>query len=774
MSTFWQKSTRQRVAIATLCSLAFVTASYAQEDLDGDLLLQQKAPGVSALRTGVPLGVPTLRSNQIQERSTENTPGKSEPTAAPPDPQTEYQHFIKVSAGMDLPIFGASLFNQVPSTFAPVERIPVMPDYTVGPGDELDLRIWGQVNANEHLVVDRTGDVYLPQVGRISVAGLRFIDLQPTMKSSIERVFRNFEMTVNMGQLRSIQVFVMGRARRPGTYTVSSLSTLVNALFASGGPSSQGSMRAIQVKRGGRVVTTFDMYDLLLRGDKTHDIALQPGDIIYIPKAGPRVALGGSVETAAIFEIAPNTSLREVLGYAGGLSAVAAGQHAILERVDSRATLTSENIALNDTGLDTSLQDGDIVKLLQVVPQFNKTVTLKGNVADAVRLPWHEGMKVSEVIPDKRALLTRDFWVEHNRLRDGSAQHIDRISNVASDQSLGAVQSEDKAVTTREFASHNDVKPAAPDINWSYAAIERLDSQTLTTKLIPFDLGKVVLEHDAAADPILEAGDVINVFSKADFVTPLGEQTRFVRLEGEVKMAGVYSVQPGETLRQLVARAGGLTDKAYLYAAQFTRESTRREQQKRFSEYVNELEKNLDQSGVALTNRSTTPDREIQMRAAMDRQRAMLERLRNTPASGRIVLSLKAESTALDSLPDLPLENNDRFMVPSTPATVNVVGTVFNQGSFVYQPDARAGDYLKRAGGPTRFADKKEIFLIKANGSVSSQARHGHFDSLEIYPGDTLFVPALVPKGSMMRNFIDISQGIAGFGMSAAAVNVLR
>lgn len=714
---------------------------------------------------------PELR-DRIAEVREAHQPEEKDAHRTVVDPPTEYQNFVKNSAGLDLPIFGASLFNEVPTTFAPLDRVPVTPDYTVGPGDELELRLWGQINANERLVVDRGGDVYLPQVGRINVSGLRFIDLQPTMKTSIGRVFRNFEMTVNMGQLRSIQVFVMGRTRRPGTYTVSSLSTLVNALFVSGGPSPQGSMRNIQVKRSGRVITTFDLYDLLLRGDKTHDVPLQSGDVIYIPKAGPRVAVGGSVETAAIYEMAPNTSLRDVLGYAGGLSPVAAGQHAVLERVDARATLTAKNIDLTDTGLDTTLQDGDILKMLQVVPRFNKTVSLKGNVADAVRLPWHEGMKISDVIPDKQALLTREYWAAHNQLVAGSANPEDKASNTAS---AGLVTPNgEKAVTEREFKTRNNVQPPAPDINWSYAVIERLDAQTLTTHLIPFNLGKVVLDHDPMADQRLQPGDVITVFSNADFLTPSAEQTRFVRLEGEVKMAGVYSVRPGETLRQLVARAGGFTDNAYIYGAQFMRESSKREQQKRVDDYVDQLEREMDQSASNLASRTINATQEGNARMSMEAQRGALERLRGLPVSGRIVLDLPAESADMSAIPDMPLENGDRFVVPSVPATIDVMGTVYNQATMLYNGDLRVSDYLKRAGGATKLADQGHMFILRADGSLYAKAAHGHFLDDRMHPGDALVVPTNVSKVSRARTFLDWSQVISGFGVGAAAVNVLK
>lgn len=690
------------------------------------------------------------------------------------DPQTEFQNFVKGSSGMTLPIYGASLFDQVPSTFAPVDRIPVAPDYTVGPGDELEVRVWGQVNSNQRLVVDRTGDVFLPQVGRISVAGLRFIDLEPAMKTSIGRVFRNFEMSVNMGQLRSIQIFVMGRARRPGTYTVSSLSTMVNALFVSGGPSSQGSMRNIQLKRGGRVVTTFDLYDLLLRGDKSKDVALQPGDVIYIPPSGPRVAVGGSVETGAIYEIASNTSLRQVLGYAGGLSSVAAGQHAVLERIDQRATLASENIELNEQGLDTSLQDGDVVKLLQVVPRFNKIVALKGNVVDPVRLPWHAGMKISDVIPDKQALLTRNYWTEHNSLSSGSAAHYDEPRGAAQDRSLAAIVSGHTAAATRQFGGKNDLQPPAPDINWSYAAIERLDTQSLTTHLLPFNLGKAVLEHDEAADLTLQPGDVITIFSNSDFVTPTAEQTRYIRLEGEIKMAGVYSVNPGETLREVIQRAGGFTEKAYMYGAEFTRQSTRREQQKRMSDYLDQLEHDMDQRSTTLAAHTSSVTQETSARTALETQRAMLEHLRATPATGRIVLDTAPDSNGLAAIPQLPLENGDRFVVPSAPATVGVLGTVYNQATFLYKQDATVRDYLQQAGGATRLADLNHMFVLRADGSVYSRAIDHHFEKERLNPGDTVVVPTNATKVSHMRTVLDWSQVISGFGVGAAAVNVLK
>jgi len=210
-------------------------------------------------------------------------------------PETEFEQMVADSVGRALPLFGQSFFMQPPSTFSPVDRFQVPSDYTIGPGDELQIRVWGQVEADLRVIVDRTGQIYIPQVGGISVAGLHYVDLEEHLKRDISRIFKNFSLTATIGRLRAIQVVVVGNARYPGTYTISSLSTLVNAIFSSGGPGPQGSLRHIQVRRNGATITDFDFYDLLIQGDKSKDIRLLAGDVLYIPHVGPLVAIAGTI-----------------------------------------------------------------------------------------------------------------------------------------------------------------------------------------------------------------------------------------------------------------------------------------------------------------------------------------------------------------------------------------------------------------------------------------------------------------------------------------------
>ena len=690
----------------------------------------------------------------------------------PPEPLTEFQKFVASTTYVVLPIYGANLFRRAPSTFAPVDLAPVPADYVVGPGDELRIRVWGQVSLQSNLRVDRSGEIYLPQVGPVHVAGLAFSQLESHLRQAVGRVYHNFDLTVDVGQIRAIQVYVSGEARRPGVYTVSSLSSLADALFASGGPAVEGSMRAIELRRAGAVVTRFDLYDLLIRGDKTKDAKLLAGDVIYIPPVGPEAAVFGSVRTPAIYELSPGETLAGVLADAGGASAVADEARVSIERIDEHHDRRAMEVAYNSTGLTTPLVDGDLIRVYSIVPRYQKTVTLRGNTANSGRFAWHEGMRISDLIPDKDSLLTRDYWWHRAQLglpapefeptrgfanlRQPTDNHPIAIPRTAQNQGAGgsyqsgqnqglpgspqdqsAFQSQygpinqygvtdqygptnqygavdqygvtnpygatDQYGPTNQYgvygspggqpiptqnsllsaqqragssplaiqenanpsqmttpAQRTDVQLVAPEIDWDYAVIERVDAETLKTQLIPFDLGKLVLQHDASQDLELQAGDVVTIFSQADIHVPLAEQTKLVRLEGEFAHAGVYSVQPGETLRHLVERAGGLTPNAYLYGSEFTRVSTRAVQQARIDEYVQSLSLSIQRSIISLAGSSASQGVTASS-AAQSGEQSLLSSLRQIRATGRIVLSMQPSSSGIDSLPNLGLEDGRAY-----------------------------------------------------------------------------------------------------------------
>lgn len=670
------------------------------------------------------------------------------PTAAPPN---EFQRFVEQASGQSLPLFGHNLFGPLPSTFAPVDRVPVPADYVIGPGDEIVVRAWGQLDVNYRASVDRNGQIHLPKVGSLNVAGLTYRQLPGFLRTAIGRLFRNFELNVTLGELRSIQIFVVGHARRPGSYTVSSLSTLVNALFASGGPSASGSMRRIQLKRHDQVVTEFDLYDLLARGDKSKDARLQPGDVIYIPPVGPMAALYGSVNTPAIFELKGENTLADLFGWAGGLSTVAKGQKATVERIADRAVRVVDEFSLDEHGLARRLKDGDLVRVYALSLRLDNAVTLRGNVAEPARFPWRSGMRVRDIIPDREALLTPGYWQRKNA----------GIAGRVGDEGL-----------QRQVRRNDD------EINWDYAVIERVNRHDLSTTLIPFDLGRAVIENDPASNLALEPGDTLTVFSKRDIRVPAKRQTHYVTLEGELARPGVYRIEPGETLRQLVARVGGLTPDAYLYGAEFLRESTRREQQERFREIVERMEREFEESARQRARNISSPEEAAALKLEIEAQRERFRKMRTLQVKGRIALEMAGAGNRLIDLPDIPLEDGDRLIVPTQPATVSVLGAVNNEGAFLYQPDRRVADYLTQAGGLSRFADKRNVFLLRADGSAISRRDTGFLlGTLESYQprsGDTIVVPEDTERTTWTKSLKDWTQILYQLGLGAAAIQVLK
>jgi polysaccharide export outer membrane protein len=658
------------------------------------------------------------------------------------------------SVGHMLSIYGRGLFRNSPSTFAPVTNAPVPATYVIGPGDQLNVDIWGQINVELHVFVDRDGAIYIPKVGSITVAGIHYGDLNGFLRQQIARIYRNFNLTVTLGVLRSIDVYVTGNARAPGRYTISSLSTLVNAVFATGGPSSAGSMRHIELMRGGKLVADFDLYDLLLKGDKSKDIPLLPEDVIYIPPVGPQIAVSGSVNVPAIYELSTgHASLASAIALAGGLNEVADGTRVTVERIDQHQARSVTQYSLHEAA-DEQVKGGDIIHVLSIVPRFENAVMLRGNVANPGRYPWHVGMRIRDLIPNKEMLLTRGYWRAQNKLVNGTSTEY------------GADAS----------GSRTDVKPIAPAINWDYAVIQRIDPVDLSMRLIPFSLRKAVLERDPESNLPLESGDVVIVFSQDDLQVPQTDRAMFVRVEGEVKAPGIYRVKNGQTLRGLLRMAGGLTSSAYLYGAQFTRASARVAQQSALERTADEMEQQVQERSIA--NARSNPDQAAALTAQSQAQEALVRQLRTTKATGRVVLALKPSADTVSALPPILLEDGDSLYIPPKSQVVSVVGSVFDQSSFVYRKGETVNDYLRQAGTGTGDADMKHILLVRANGSVlsGSVSEYGwwrkNIKSLQVLPGDTIVIPAKLQVGGTGKAIRDWALVASQAAISAAVIAV--
>ena len=729
-------------------------------------------------------------------------PSQRQKAKVPVWPHTEFEQLVADTVGRALPLFGQSLFAQPPSTFAPTDRTQVQGDYVVGPDDELQIRIWGQINANLRVVVDRSGQIFIPHVGDISVAGIRYRDLEEHLKSEVLKYYRNFSLTANIGRMRSIQVYVVGQARDPGSYTINSLSTLVNAVFASGGPTSQGSLRDIQVQREGRTIAHLDFYELLVKGDKSKDIRLQSGDVLYFPPVGPLVAVAGSVHTPSIYEVKEGSTLGELIEIAGGLSTVADAGKVTVERMGNHQPHSVLEFPLDTQSRAMLLSDGDIVRVLSIVPRFNDAVTLRGNVVDPGRYPWKPGMRVRDLIPNAQALLTRPYWMGRAGMTDGrSTEYPIRPepvpSKLKSPELLNPTNEDRGQPTVGDQAQGDDIpsqlarsKPnsetltgdlhrASPEINWSYAVIQRVNPVDLSTKLLSFDLGKAVLEGDEANNLVLESDDIITFFSQSDVAVPQNQRARYIRLEGEVVRAGVYKAEEGELLRDVIIRAGGVTQAAYIYGTELTRESARVEQQKSIDELASTLEAEVYLASASAASGSSPGDAPL-VAAQQKSQQDLVARMKNLKATGRVVMNLKPTSNSIDAYPMIAVEDNDRIVIPHVPSTVSVVGMVYNSGSFVYDSRRRVGEYLRMAGKGRPHADMHHAFVLRADGTVvPSKSVNGLFEgdkfsSLRLNPGDQIVVPTKIPTGNFVRGLRDWTQITSQLALTGAALAVIQ
>lgn len=727
---------------------------------------------------------PDQSNSQRQNRDEKAAPDE---LREKPEPG-EFQDFVFLSTGKRLDVFGASLFQGVPSTFAPVDGAPVSADYTVGPGDELIIHGWGQVEIDYSAVVDRTGQIFIPRVGSIAVAGVRFEQLQGLLKAAIGKDFHNFDLTVTLGKLRSIQVYVVGHTARPGAYTIGSLSTLVNALFASGGPSTSGSMRRIQLSRGGRKILEFDLYDLLLRGDKSKDVRLLPGDVIFVPAVGPQIAIVGSVASPGIFEGNSGTTLGEVLQYAGGPTPLASTSDIVVERIANRGLRQVDVIGLDqEQSLQYKMNDGDIVTVRSITGRFENAVTLRGHVANPGRYPWSEGMRIRDLIPSNDALITREYWTERARvdqkgLPGDARQNQERQEPEDPSKKVPPTREGGHLSTSREDAIEsdrirNDIHHPGADINWDYAVIQRLDPSDVSTRLLPFNLALALAGEESQNLP-LRAGDVVTIFSQKDIQVPSTRQSKFVRIEGEVKSPGIYRVDAGETMKQLVARAGGLTSEAYLYAAELIRESAREQQQQRLDAFLEQSEREVEIAASKNSQNLTSVEDAAGLAAKTAAQRSLIQKLKQLKATGRVVLDIPPMGD-LASLPDIRLESGDRIVIPFKPATVQVVGQVYNQNSFIHRQGLDVSDYLKEAGGLSRDADGGRIFIVRANGmTVANGRKAGWFTSSlndkVLMPGDSIVVPQRLSQITLLKGLKDWSQVLSQFAFGVAAIKILR
>ncbi|MBD3347744.1 MAG: hypothetical protein GF400_00940 [Candidatus Eisenbacteria bacterium] len=825
-------------------------------------------------------------------------PGPSAPAPPPLEPLTEealeikraFRNFVAESRPLEvdqeLKQFGYELFAGAPTTFAPATDVPVSPDYLIGPGDEVRVQLYGKTNLSTDLTVDREGVISFPELGPITVAGLTFREMKELLAREVENRMIGVEVSVSMGRLRSIRVFVLGEVFRPGSYTVSGLSTLTNALFASGGVRKIGSLRRVQLKRGGRVVGELDLYDLLIEGDTSADVRLMPGDAIFVPPVGPLVGVAGEVLRPAIYEMVEPLTAAELIELAGGLRPTAYEDLIQLERIEEGRRVTYD-MSIGGAS-EWTAQDGDLLKVYSIVDRDERAVFLEGNVLRPGKRQYFDGMTLLDLVPSTDALLPETYF-DYGLIERESKLNREPVY-IGFDLGRALLDGEpdaDLALQPRDrvYVFHRAHFRAAPRVsvrgevrspgNYEHrkdmrvldlvlaaggltrdawlpeAELLRTDPVALEVRKIPIDLRRV-LADDERENVVLDDLDELVVhslweFRERDQVQVFGEVnkpgtyplyenmtvsdlifsggnfkdsayreeaelTRYavidgerreyrqlvvdldailageeeadlalkpydkllirrisnwredevVEVSGEVAFPGRYPVEEGEQLSHLVDRFGGFLGDAYLPAAIFTREEIRSLQADQLDRMADQLEADLARLTVGSTGEDRASER-AQRQAALEAGSQLVEELRNTEATGRMVISLEDVVEDPGSEEDVVLTDGDRLHVPKKPDFVMVMGEINNPTAFVYQDGKGVRHYIRQAGGTTRFGDLGDTYVVKADGSVDTGRR------LSLGPGDVIIVPETLERFDGMRFLLDISQVLYQIGIAAAS-----
>lgn len=627
---------------------------------------------------------------------------------------------IPSSVSKEIKQFGYDIFNNPTVSLKPDNNVPVGADYIIGPGDEIKVNLWGTVEGEYSIIVDSYGKISLPRIGVIGVAGLSYQELKDMLYREYAKIFTGFKMNVSLGYLRTIKVYVIGNANKPGAYDVSSLSTLLNVLFQASGPSKTGTMRDIQLKRNGKTLLSFDVYDFLIKGNKLNDIRLMNEDVIFIPSTGSLVGIAGNVYNPGIYELKDEKTIAELITLAGGLSDIAFKGSVQIERIidNSRQTILDSSL---DDAKNMKVQAGDVVKIYQVV-QDKRTVKILGAVQRGGEYGHKKDMTVRDLIEMSGGLKYYAYTKE--------------------------------AELSRVFASNKGTTNERVIVNVEKA-----------------------LTGDSAHNLKLSENDYI--FIKT---IPGWELQRKVTISGEVKFPGSYVINKGEKMSSLIDRAGGYTDNAHLRGSVFLRQSVRELQQKSLEEMAMRLEKDLYLGGALGASTALSAEEVQARRVEMEEKQKFVESIRKLKASGRMTIRLSHLRLLKGSEHDIVLEEGDSLYIPNKISVVNVVGAIMSSGSFIYSEKFDYLDYIQLSGGFTRYSDEDNVYVVKADGSARKlssgflswnpfKARweiEAFGDEIkQIEPGDSIVVPEKLERIAWMRNIKDITQIIMNMAVTA-------
>jgi len=710
--------------------------------------------------------------------------------------------------------FGYDIFAPRDSSFDSPSSGPVPADYILGPGDSVRVQLFGNVNGIYEHEVSRDGVLNLPEIGPVAVAGISFSEFRADLNARVQRMLIGTQVSATMGQLRTIRVFVLGDVNQPGSYVISGLATISGALYSGGGVSPIGSLRDIQLKRKGRIVGSLDAYDLLIRGDTSGDSRLQPGDVVFVPPIGKTVSVAGAVNRPAIYEVKRLTTAADLVDLAGGLTPPAFPEGARLQRIEEDGDRTALSVNLNDESAnDIRVHNGDILLVPEVLPEVENAVSLAGHVYRPGSYPWREGMRLSDLISSTGELRPGVVLIRRERAR---GEPVEAVSASLSDALKDRGSTKDVLLRPRDVVNvfslalgrQRIVAPLLDELR-AQSTFDRpageveVSGNVRAPGIYPLEPGMRIsdlirsggslsenayaLEAELTRYNVSAAGSRASATKKVDLYAirqgnnsadlvlqkhdylivkriPEWDAIWTVTLEGEVLFPGSYRVQRGETLADVVLRAGGLTAAAFPQGAVFLRDSLREKEREQIETLARRMEADL--ASLSLQNADAGGS------DTLSTGQVLLEQLRNTEAVGRLVIGFDA--LTVGSGESVEVRDGDRLLVPTTTQVVTVLGETQQNTSHLYRDGMLRDDYINLSGGFTRRADRKLIYVVRANGAVVAGSRSrwfGRGNKSEIRPGDTIVVPLNTDRIRPLTFWGNVTQILYQGAIAVAAIN---
>ena len=857
-------SSSSKISILIFFIISSFAVTQTEEDLSFlDLLPSNQAQSI-AERLGVQTGKPVNDEVKVQTIDT--------PTFSSSEPKSDSTSNTNLSLDSfsNKNIFGLNLFKDSPTTFAPIDLAPAPRDYVLGPGDEIRVQLFGTVSVNRLIPVNREGNIIIAEIGDIQVSGLTFEEAEERIKSVVDASLIGVDAEISLAKIRSIQVFVLGNSYSPGAYTVSSLSNISNILFFSGGPTENGSLRNIDVKRAGKIVSTFDFYDLLVNGNTIDDVRLQSNDAIVINPIGKKVKILGEVKNQATYELLDGENFGDLIKFSSGFTNLSDKERITLGTIAENGERFFANYTLEDIA-SISLKDGDEIFVHKLSNTPRNIVKIYGEIATPGSVAFEDGLVLEDVIKKESFLentytpfviierentLGSKFLIRSNLLggedfktklmpndiifilsKDDvnflnsilvadalkliKQKDSDQLSKFFENRQLDRYQCKSLQILAKQSSSSSikfvsskylpnpNVRPVdqlefidkCPNIfeEKPYLIIFALENSSVISGEVrnpgiypafnissPSDLlsfaGGTTEKSSGLMDIFTSDGKSfkVNVESEKRLYS-LGADTSFyanlsartldevfsISLEGAFVSPGIYGVKQGETLSQVITRAGGYKKNAYPYGGVLARKSVAENEKIAFMRSADQLEQSIATAISSGRISSVGGDPTL----ALSSISRLITNLENIDPIGRVVTEFDLDLIQRSPEKDLLLEPGDRIFVPERSSTITVSGQVLSPTSFSFNPTYKVKNYIDLAGGYSEEADRKRTLVIYPNG-IASRVRNWP-NSPDLAPGTTL----VVPRDPNPFDWLVFSQIlfpiISNFATSAAAIAAL-